>query len=79
MNIGKDTRLGEIIEELNSKKRNNEFEDLYNKYEDTLEGYSGGLVSTNKSDFLKMYAFFTTVSEPHNRKYWEAYLGKKLK
>lgn len=62
MNINKDTKLGEIIEKLDKKKQNSEFDDLYNGYKDAVEDYSGGLVLTNKSDFLKMYAFFATVS-----------------
>ncbi|WP_405101693.1 hypothetical protein [Oceanobacillus sp. FSL H7-0719] len=79
MKINKNTKLGEIVERLNSEKKNKEFDDLYNEYRDTLEDFSGGLATTNKSDFLKMYTFFVAVSEPHNRKYWEAYLGKELK
>lgn len=51
MKINKNTKLGEIVERLNSEKKNKEFDDLYNEYRDTLEDFSGGLATTNKSDF----------------------------
>lgn len=44
-----------------------------------VENDSSGFVTTNKGEFWKMYAFYVTVIEPINKKYWEAYLGKKIK
>jgi hypothetical protein len=33
------------------------FKELYEKYAKEVESFSGGLVATNKSEFLKFYVF----------------------
>jgi hypothetical protein len=64
----------EIIEKYKSKNHNDEFNKMYEKYESKVEGYSGGLVTTNKADFIKLYAFYSEVIYPDNTKLWKAYL-----
>jgi hypothetical protein len=71
--------IDEIIEKLKEHKRENsnkEFDEAYEKYQKEVEKWSGGLVQTNKGDFLKQYAFYTTVVNPVIEEYWNAYLGK---
>jgi hypothetical protein len=41
-----------------------EFESLYEQYRKKLEEISGGLVTTDKAEFYKMYAFVNTVVYP---------------
>lgn len=45
-------------------KNNQEFEDKYAEYAKTVERTTGGLVETNKADFVKISAYFETVIIP---------------
>lgn len=66
----------EIINKKKLQKDSNEFEKLYKEYKKTIKSATGGLVKANKSDFIKMYAFYSAVSHPNMLKMWEVYLGK---
>jgi hypothetical protein len=74
-----DMTLEEIAEKINKTKveeSRKEFDELYSEYKKTVEEFSGGLVSTDKAEFIKMYAFYTTITYPNEMKLWDAYLGK---
>jgi hypothetical protein len=64
----------EIIEKYKSINHNDEFNKMYEKYESKVEEHSGGLVTTNKADFIKLYAFYNEVIHPDIIKLWKAYL-----
>ena len=66
-----------FIKEKRQKQNQDEFEKMYKEYKRTVKHFSGGLVKTNRSDFIKLYAFYSTVDHPNMVKMWEAYLGKK--
>jgi hypothetical protein len=54
----------EKIKEKMNKSRQNEFEETYKKYQEAVEFNSGGLVQTNKAEFIKMVAFFDAIIYP---------------
>jgi hypothetical protein len=79
MKTYEDMTLKEIAEKISKAKEEEsrkEFNNLYLEYKKTVEEFSGGLVSTDKAEFIKMYAFYTTVTYPNEMKLWDAYLGK---
>lgn len=45
-------------------KHEQEFEDKYEEYKKSVERASGGLVETNKADFIKFGAYFEVVIIP---------------
>jgi hypothetical protein len=57
------------------KEQNKEFDEVYEKYLRTLDSFSSGLVNTNKAEFIKMYAFYTSVIQKdfdeHMNKIWD--------
>jgi hypothetical protein len=55
------------------------FDEMYQKYADTIEKFSNGIVKSDKVEFLKMYAFYETVICPTIVKFAEAASGVKLK
>jgi hypothetical protein len=61
---------------MKKEDKNKEFDNMYEKYQKEVEIWSGGLIQTNKADFLKQYAFFSTVLNPIITEYVEAYLRK---
>jgi hypothetical protein len=69
-----DVKAKERIEKSKSKNHNDEFSKMYEKYESKVEEYSGGLVTTNKVEFIKLYAFYSEVINPDFMKLWKAYL-----
>jgi hypothetical protein len=76
-----DMTLEEIAEKINKTKveeSRKEFDELYSEYKKTVEEFSGGLVSTDKAEFIKMYAFYASVIYPDIVEMWESYLGRKL-
>jgi hypothetical protein len=55
--------IEKIKEKINQSKQK-EFEETYKKYEEVVGFNSGGLVQTNKAEFIKMVAFFDAVIYP---------------
>lgn len=51
----------EIMGKYQSKNHNDEFSKMYEKYESKVKEYSGDLVTTNKADFIKIYAFYSEI------------------
>ena len=66
----------EKMKEYKQHKKQDEFEEAYKEYKKSVKSFSGGLVKTNKADFIKMYSFYDTVIQPDILKMWNAYLGK---
>ena len=66
----------EKMKEYKQHKKQDEFEKVYKEYKKSVKSFSGGLVKTNKADFIKMYFFYSTVIQPDTLKLWNAYLGK---
>lgn len=64
------------LKEYKNKNSDNEFNEAYEKYQKEVEKWSGGLVQTDKGEFLKQYAFYSTVVFPVINEYWDAYLGR---
>lgn len=55
-----------------------EFEKMFSKYKEETENISGGLVETNKADFIKQYVFYLTVVYPVIKEYADILSGKKI-
>jgi hypothetical protein len=68
--------MAEKLKKHKELKQQSEFEEAYEKYRKEVEINSGGLVETNRSDFLKQYSFYSTVIHPVLNKYVNAFLGK---
>jgi len=66
----------EKVKEYKQRKEQDEFEKVYKEYKKSVKSSSGGLVKTNKADFIKMYAFYVTVIDKAMVKMWNTYLGK---
>lgn len=43
------------------------FDDLYKKYEEKLDRYSGGFVKPDKAEFLKMAVFYEMMQEEEKK------------
>jgi hypothetical protein len=71
-----DVKAKEIIEKYKSKNHNDEFNKMYEKYESKVESNSGGLVTTDKADYIKFHSFYSEIIYPDIEKFWKAYLGK---
>jgi hypothetical protein len=56
-------------DEIMSKQK--DFDALFAEYQKEVESYSGGLTTTNKSDFLRMYSFYKAVVLPDVEKVFE--------
>jgi hypothetical protein len=53
---------------------NKEFNKLYDDYQMEVQTLSGGLVQTNKADFLKLYSFYTSVIRKDVNNQFEIFL-----
>lgn len=52
------------------KDYNKDFDEMYEKYIKEVEKWSGGLVKTDKAEFVKMYAFYITTVNPSIEEYF---------
>lgn len=66
--------LEEKAKRLKERKKYQEEKDPYEEYEKEVTRMSGGLVTTNKAEFVKMVAFFNVVDHEYFEK-----LGKVIK
>lgn len=64
----------EIIGRHENNKIEDEFNKMYEKYKEKVESNSGGLVTTNKADFFKLYSFYSEVIHPDIIQLWKEYL-----
>lgn len=73
--------LFSLEKEIKSTKKNDNdvFDEMYEKYSKEVDNFSGGIVTTDKAEFLKLYAFYSSTIQPIINKYVEAYTGKKIK
>jgi hypothetical protein len=53
-------------------------EKKFKEYEKKLELYSAGLVKAEKSEFIKMLAFYEVVNLPYLKEMVNAISGKKI-
>lgn len=60
------------FKDLRSKKKQNDFEQLYNKYKESVDNGSSGLTTTDKHDFIKLYSFYSEVISPDMMKLFKA-------
>lgn len=60
--------------------KNNEdiFNNLYDQYSKEVERWSGGLVKSDKSEFLKLYCFYSSIIQKDMYKLFEASTGVKI-
>lgn len=77
----KKEKFADLKKKISSMKEENEseFEHLYLKYEEEVKKWSGGLITTDRVEFLKQYAFYSSTIQPIVDKYVEAWTGKKIK
>lgn len=73
--------LVSLEKEIKSTKKSDDdlFGEMYDKYSKEVEKFSGGLLTTGKAEFLKLYAFYSSTIQPDINKYVEAFTGKKIK
>lgn len=64
----------EIIGRHKNNKIEDEFNKMYEKYKEKVESNSGGLVTTNKADLIKLYSFYSEIIHPDIMELWKAYL-----
>lgn len=69
-------KMEEKLKKSKQQKQQSKFEEAYEKYRKEVEINSGGLVETNRTDFLKQYAFYSTVVHPTLIRYFDALIGK---
>lgn len=72
-------QINKLKQKLNDQKRKekeSEFDEFYEKYISNLKEFSGGLVESNKAEFMKQYAFFSVFTAPVFEEYMKELLSK---
>jgi hypothetical protein len=60
-----------VGEDMIQRNHIDEFNEAYEKYKKEVEAFSGGLIHTDKAEFTKMYAFYSSAIYPVMYKYFE--------